>query len=129
MKLVIISLFTVIVAIAFTSYLGKAEESQERSPEEKMERLEELLKKTDIDYRKEIKDHVTKPCVAFYADYTEIQFEDLLSPITPNRQEIIDGIVSYMASHVQKMERGIYDAVENEDQEMRMLYYAISRKM
>ena len=70
MKLTIVSLFTVTVVIAFTFYPGKAEESQEHSPKEfSMVRLQNILNSPSLNYWKEIKKHVTKPCMKYFAEW------------------------------------------------------------
>ena len=132
MKLTIVSLFTVIVVIAFTFSPGKAEESQEHSPEDfSMERLEEILNKPELNYWKEIKKHVTKPCMKYFAEW-EVKHSktSLLYKILKQQDrlaEMIDLSIYSAIETLQKnrFERLIYDAIAEEDQEMRMLHYAL----
>ena len=130
-SLIIISFITVIVAIAFMSYLGIAQEFQKHSPKEfSMERLEKILNKPELNYWKEIKEHVTKPCIKYFADW-EVKHSKT-SQLYKNLEqqkfdEFIDSGIYLAVKTLQKnkFELTIYDAIAEEDQEMRMLYYAL----
>ena len=126
-----ISFIAVIVMIAFTADPGIAEEFQKRSPKEfSMERLEKILNKPELNYWKEIKKHVTKPCMKYFAEW-EVKLSKntrLYKNLEQQKfDEMIDGSIYLAVSTLQKskFERDIYDAVADEDQEMRMLYYAL----
>ena len=131
MKLTIVSLFTVIVVIAFTFYPGKAEESQEHSPKEfSMVRLQNILNSPSLNYWKEIKEHVTKPCMKYFAEWEmkhskTSPFHKILKQ--QELDELIDSSIYSAVKALQKnkFERLIYDAIAEEDQEMRMLHYAL----
>ena len=123
MKLIIVSLIAVIVVIAFTFYPGKAEESQEPYPAEK---LDQILKDHDADYRKEIEESVFKPCLQHVAESTDA----VLKRVYPEtRQEkldkLVDSYVALEAIQLRKTEPLIYDVVKDKDAKMRELHYAL----
>ena len=130
-SLIIISFVTVIVAIAFMTYPGIAQEFQKHSPKEfSMERLENILNKPELNYWKEIKEHVTKPCMKYFAEWEVKHSKNALLYKNLEQQkldEFIDSSIYLAVKTLQKskFEVTIYDAIAEEDQEMRMLHYAL----
>ena len=123
MNKLLASLVIASVVIAFASDPGKAEEFS-------MDRLEKILNKPELNYWKEIKEHVTKPCMKYFADW-EVKYSKT-SQLYKNLEqqkldEFIDGNIYLAVKTLQKnkFELTIYDAIAEEDQEMRMLHYAL----
>lgn len=123
MNKLLASLVIASVVIAFASDPGKAEEFS-------MDRLEKILNKPGLNYWKEIKEHVTKPCMKYFADW-EVKHSKT-SQLYKNLEqqkfdEFIDSGIYLAVKTLQKnkFELTIYDAIAEEDQEMRMLYYAL----
>lgn len=123
MNKLLASLVIASVVIAFASDPGKAEGFS-------MERLEKILNKPELNYWKEIKEHVTKPCMKYFADW-EVKYSKT-SQLYKNLEqqklaEFIDSNIYLAVKTLQKnkFELTIYDAIAEEDHEMRMLYYAL----
>lgn len=125
MKLTAISLVAVIIAIVLTSDLGKAENVQNYFSDEQ---LDEILEQGDIDYRKEIKEHVFKPCLQYYAKRQDVfyrrAFKDVDLPES-HFKELVTSSTALEAFRLRKSERTIYDAVKNEKEDVRKLSYGL----
>ena len=123
MKLTLVPLFAVIVVIALTSYSGKAEESQKPYPAEK---LDQILKDHDADYRKEIEELVFKPCLQYVAEFDAALYRNISPDIAQDKlEELVDGMVALEAMSLRKTEPLIYDAVKDATPTERSLMYAL----